>query len=466
MCKRIVFLILILCFSMIFPGCGSNGPTSDLSSAGAPPVSDQSAAPQIVFHETIDDPQVEYLNTLGGANAAGTASLDLILYETEPNVFEGYGTMTRSLELPNEAITIRQEYFYRTGMIRAEAGTEGSLTLTGGFTEDRDADTFMGTETPLRFITHKNGVVLQKNLPFSLTLKGETASLSIKMHEHANFDFHGELTSGSVKEVSKSDLPKKDHLIYINSLWSGSLTGGSGDYTAILLAKPDADKNSYSGNLSINGTGNALKDLNERVEFSLTPFDNALYQKSGGKLADRFSQMGILHTAGGDYILLLDEEQAVLETAGKGIFFYGKLHSDSESSVLKNEADKTKQMLSYLCRQKSGTSAPDYSALKPAWYPDGLIPAVNYSKDDGYLTIPAPDGQFFKLYDTQYFENEDFTDLVAPYRAKLSGCDNYKEYMDNENGEGIFLFTMGRYSVQVYLTQSSLKLTSVSVQIY
>jgi len=103
---------------------------------------------------------------------------------------------------------------------------------------------------------------------------------------------------------------------------------------------------------------------------------------------------------------------------------------------------------------------------KPAWYPDGLIHTVNFSEDDGYLTNPATEEQFFKICNTQYYENEDFADLVSPYRAMLSGNDGYKEYMDYESGEGVFLFTMGKYSVQVFLMQSSLKLTSVSVQIY
>ena len=404
------------------------------------------------------------MNSLGGSNASGTATLDLILYETEPGVFEGCGTMTRSLVIPDEAVTIKQEYSYRTGLIRTQAGKDGTLTLTGGFTEDRDADTFLGDSTPLRFITHKDGSVMQKDLPFQFDLEGEKASLSIKMHEHADFAFHGERT-GNAGEATGDDLSKTDRLIYINSLWSAALTGGSGDDTATLLAKSGADKESYSGQFSISGNGSVLKDLNEKVSFTLTPFDNATYRKSGGKLIDKFYEMGIIQTSGGDYLLLLDGKQAVLEAAGKEMFFYGKLHSDSESSALKSEADKTKLMLSFMCRQKSGTPAPDYFG-KPAWYPDGLIPAVNFSQDDGYLTNPVIEEQFFKLYDTQYYENEDFTDLVAPYRAKLSGYDGYKEYMDEENGEGIFLFTMGRYSVQVYLAQSSLKLTSVSVQIY
>ena len=461
--KRIVFILSVLCFSLMLPACGNSEKASD--QGGDPPASVDSSAPGIVFHDAIDDPQVEYLNTLGGAKAAGMATLDLTLYETEPGVFEGRGTMTRSLELPDEAITIKQEYTYRTGLIRMEAGKEGNLTLSGGFTEDRNTDTYMSGSAPLRFVTHKDGSILQKDLPFQFTLEGEKATLSIKMHERAKFVFQGQLTSDDAEGASGDDPSEADHLIYINSLWSGALTGGSGDYTAILLAKPGSDNEGYSGQLSISGNGSALKNLNEKVSFTLTPFDNAAYQKSGGKLTDRFSEMGILHTSGGDYLLLLDGDQAMLEAAGKDLLFFGKRYSDSEMPALKNEADKTNQLLSYLCRQKSGTSAPDYFG-KPAWYPDGLIPAVNFSQDDGYLTNPVIEEQFFKLYDTQYYENEDFIDLVTPYRAKLSGYDGYKEYVDDENGEGIFLFTMGRYSVQVYLAQSSLKLTSVSVQIY
>jgi len=495
--KTVSIIVMILCFSLIFSACGSIGSVNNTSIAGGTSTSSENfSVPEIVFSDTIDDPQVEYLNTLGSTNATGTVKLDLILYETEPNVFEGHGIMTRSLNMPDKELSSKQEYVYRTGLIHAEAGKKGSLTLAGGFTEDRDADTFMGEDAPFRFYTHKDGTVLQKNLPFLLKLKGKKALLSVKIHDHANFVFHGNLTTGSVKEASESDPPKTNSLFYINSLWSGSMTGSSGDYTAILLAAPTADKNGYSGQLSINGNGSALKNMNEKMTFSLASFDNALYQKSGGKLIDRFAQMGILHTAGGDYILLLDGKQVILEAAGKGMFFYGKLRSDSDLTFLQNEANKTKKMLSYLYRQKSSTSSADYSELKgldpnnpedmkklmkmseeledtlnsenkkPAWYPDGLIHTVNFSEDDGYLTNPATEEQFFKICNTQYYENEDFADLVSPYRAMLSGNDGYKEYMDYESGEGVFLFTMGKYSVQVFLMQSSLKLTSVSVQIY
>jgi len=238
--KRIVFiLVTIFCVSLVFSACGSKEPGNVPSASNA---SENSSRAQIVFHDTIDDPQAEYMNTLGSAKAAGTAALDLILYETEPNVFQGYGTMTRSLNMPDDVLTIKQKYFYRTGQICAEADKDGSLTLTCGFTEDRDADTFMGESAPLRFIAHKDGTTLQKNIPFSLKLNGEKASLSIKLHDHANFVFHGSLTTDSVKEASSGDLPKKDRIIYINSLWSDSLTGGGGEYTAILLATPAAIK--------------------------------------------------------------------------------------------------------------------------------------------------------------------------------------------------------------------------------
>lgn len=482
--KKIVFaMTMMLCLSMIFSACGSNES-----------VNNNSAVPKIVFRNTIDDPQAEYLNTLGGAKSTGKASLDLTLYEIEPDVFEGYGIMTRALDMPEEGLNLKQEYIYRTGLIHAKAGQEGRLTLTGEFTEDREVDTIMGEDAPLRFISHKDGTALQKDLPFLLKLEGEKASLSIKIHDHANLAFEGKLTTDSAESPAR-DFPKPESLIYINSLWSGSFMGGSGDYTAILLATPTTNKNSYSGQLSINGNGTALESIKEKVTFSLEQFDDAFYQKLGGKLNDRFASMGVLHTAGSEYILLLDGEQVILEAVGKDIFFYGKLRSNAEAAFLQNEADKTSEILSYLSRQKSNAPV-DYSMYKgldpkdpedmekltklseeldnmlssengaPAWYPDRLIPKVNFSEDDGYLTTPAIDAQFFKLYITEYYENENFADLISPYRAALSGLDDYKEHLDLENGEGVFLFTMGRYSVQVFLQQSSLKLTSVGVQIY
>lgn len=128
---------------------------------------------------------------------------------------------------------------------------------------------------------------------------------------------------------------------------------------------------------------------------------------------------------------MLDGEQVILEPVGKGVYFCGSLCSQLESATLQNEADKTKTMLNDLCREKSCTEGelPDYSGLKdldpndpkdmqklmgmseklnamishqdaPAWYPEGLIPMVNFSADDGFSTIP-PAELLFRIYNRQ-----------------------------------------------------------------
>lgn len=65
-----------------------------------------------------------------------------------------------------------------------------------------------------------------------------------------------------------------------------------------------------------------------------------------------------------------------------------------------------------------------------------------------------------------YCENEDSTDLVAPYHRLLSKYDDYKEYINKDIDKGIFSFTMGRYTIQVFLQQSSMKATNAGVMIY
>lgn len=467
-------------------------------SAGTSPSSTESDALKIVFHDTIDDPQGEFLNALGGGGSktSGKTGLDLVLYETEPNVFEGCGIMSRSVDITQaEAGGSAQKYVYRTGVIRAEVGREGSVTLTGWLNDDSNIPAMI-SEAPFDVIIHKNATLRQEGLPLLLTLNENQASLSIKLHDHVEFVFNGEMTSASVESpVGRPSDPES--LIYVNSMWSCSFSDGAdgGEYTAILLAFPKVG--TYSGQISIQGTGNILDAVNEAVTFSFAPFDTAAYRKAGGQLDDQFASMSVLQTTDGVYILLLDGDQVILEAAGKAVYFCGNLSSVSESGTLQNEAAKTGKMLSYLYRQKSGTEAsfPDYSGLKdldpnnpedmqklmdasekmnamishqapPAWYPEGLIPMVNFSADEGFNTIPPTADLLFRIYNTEYCESEDFEDLVQPYRSVLSGYDNYQEYLNYDDIEGVFLFTMGQYTVQVFLNQPVMKLTNVSVQIY
>ena len=143
--KRHVFLLtILLCLAMLISACGKDESATAVVSPGVlpavdSPLSSKPDKPKIVFHDAIDDPQGEYLNALGGGGSetSGTTDLDLVLYETEPNVFEGCGVMSRSVDIvQGEAGGSAQKYVYRTGLIRAEAGKKGSVTLTGWLTND------------------------------------------------------------------------------------------------------------------------------------------------------------------------------------------------------------------------------------------------------------------------------------------------------------------------------------------
>lgn len=502
--RNFVLLTMLVCLTMQISACGKEGPgTAGGSSVPLPAgTSGSSAEPtgsKLVFHDTIEDPQGEYMDSLGGggSHTTGTAELDLVLYETQPNVFEGCGVISRSVEIAQEAAGgSKQEYRYRTGLIRAEVGKEGSVTLTGWLTYDNKMPTML-LDAPFAVVIHKDATLRQEGLPLLLTCNGNKASLSIKMHEHAELVFSGELTAEPVESpVGRPTEPER--LIYINSMWSCAYSGEAdgGEYTAILLASPQ--EGAYSGRLSVQGTGDMLETVSEEVTCTVAPFDAAAYRAAGGQLDDRFASMSVLHTAGGTYLLLLDGEQVVLEPVGKGICFCGSMPAPSLADSLQNKAEKTRKMLSWLCRQKSSTeeSLPDFSGMEdldpnnpedmqklmdmskeleamsadqgaPAWYPEGLIPMVNFSAYDGYFTNPSPDGQLFRIYNTQYCEMEDFEDLMEPYRSVLSGYDDYKECQDYEQeAEAVFLFTMGNYTVQVFLSQSVLKMTDVSVQIF
>lgn len=502
--KRYYFLlVMLLCLLVLCSGCKSNvteadGSSSSASSLVTAPSSGESTEVKLVFHDTIEDPQGKYMDSLGGGGSetAGTTSLDLVLYEAEEGIFEGCGIIRRSIEISqDETDGSTQEYIYRTGHIRAEAGKDGSVALIGWLTYDSRVASML-IDAPFNVEIRKDATLRHDGLPLRLELNGKQASLSIKLHEYAEFVFNGELTSQPVESpVAKpSDM---ENLIYINSLWSESFSNGidDGEYTAILLA--DSKSGTYSGELSVLGTGNALGTVNEEVTFSFLPFDVEAYQEAGGAMDDFFTAMSIVDAGGGTYILLLDGEQVIMEAVGKGIYFCGCMTPKSESMSLQNEAAKTKEMLSYLYRQKNGTegSLPDYSKMAdldpskpedmqkliemseklnetianqaaPAWYPENLIPMISFSAYDGFLTIPSPDKLLFRIYSTIYSEIEDYTDLAEAYRKVLSSYDNYQECQDDDLQEVVFIFMMGKYTVQVFLSQSVPKMTEVSIQIF
>lgn len=505
--RKVSFVLAIaLCLSIVSSACSRNEPAdSPLPNNHSQndtntPLAEvsPSTAKKIVFHDTIDDPQEDYLNSLSGgvSETSGTANLDLILSETEPDVFEGYGIIHRSVHISQaDAGGSTQEYIYRTGLIHADAGKETSVNLTGWLTYDNQIPA-MVQDAPFNVVMHKDATLRQEGLPLLLTLNGSEASLSIKLHDHAEFIFRGEQTSDPAEPpVGRPSDP--DSLLYVNSMWSCEFSGETdgGEYTAVLLASPKSG--TYSGQLTVQGTGDALDAVSEAVTFSFTPYDAAEYRQAGGRMDDSFASMSVLYTAGGTYILLLDGEQVMLEPAGKAMYFCGSTRAQVELESLQNEATKTQTMLNYLCREKTGMEGeiPDYSGLQdldpnnpedmqklidmsaemnamfshqgsPAWYPDDLIPMVNFSVDDGFVTLPSEKEMLFIIYNTQYAEEEDFADLVEPYRAVLSGYDDYKEYLDYDTAEGVFLFTMGKYTVQVYMGQDALKLTGIGVQIY
>jgi len=448
---------------------------------------------RIVFHESIDDSQIDYLNTLGGAAVSGFASVALTIYELETGIFEGCGTIIRRMEISDEELNEKLEYSYRTGLIYVEDGIESRIQSICSFTEERNECFYIGEDVPYDYKNQKEGT-FQQDLPVILKIDGKQATFSVKFNEQSTLVFSGEIIN--TPDQSNEDFEKTEGIIYINNVWSNSFMGGAGDYNAILLASPE-DNERYTGKISINGSGNDLNVINEDVTFSIEKFSEALYEKSGGNLRDKFENMAVFNAAGQEFILLFDGSQVILEPVGKNKYFCGNVKSNEDYVKLENEANKTIEMVSYLYSIKNNEtiSNMDYSAIdeldpnspedlenmmeiaeeftnaslnnsQPSWFPYDLIPAVNFSADDGFLTTPVIDAQFFKLYITEYYENENIEDLVFYYNSALSKNDNYMEYIDNENGEAVFVFSMGKYYLQVFLQQTSLKLTSVGVKIY
>jgi len=219
---------------------------------------------RIVFCESIDDSQIEYLNTLGGADVSGFASVDLTLYESETGIFEGYGTIIRTMEIPDEELNQKLEYSYRTGLICAENGIESRIESICSFKEERNEFIYIGEDVPYDYKNQKEGT-FQQDLPIILKVDGEQATFSVKFNEKSTLVFSGEIIN--ILDQSDEDFEKTEGIIYINNVWSDSFMGGTGDYNAILLASPEGNER-YTGKISINGSSNDLNVINEDVTFS------------------------------------------------------------------------------------------------------------------------------------------------------------------------------------------------------
>jgi hypothetical protein len=113
--------------------------------------------------------------------------------------------------------------------------------------------------------------------------------------------------------------------------------------------------------------------------------------------------------------------------------------------------------------EKLGAMANQSQA--PAWYPGELIPTLNFSDDDGYSPVSSGE-ELFKIYGTQYSEDDDIEPVFEHYHAVLSSYDNYQECFNEGDKEAVFIFSMGKYVVQVYLWQQVPGQTDVTVQIY
>lgn len=497
--KPIYLLIILFCFILALPSCIKNNQAKGTNNAATGTTaantnsSTVSNTRKIIFNTTIEDPQIAYMNSLGEGGFKGQAGINLALYETSDGVFEGYGWITRTWNQSVDDIKMQQKYSYRMGLVSIKPGSTVNISMIGRIREDRDIPTLLN-DGPVSFASQKEGSSILKEIPISLELNSNEAVLSVKFHEKAELQFPGKIEKGPVESHIRST-SVKNGLMYINSQWSDSLSGGGEDYTAILLAAPVSGSSKYSGSLFLTGNGDKLAKTDAKVSIDISQFDSNAYKNAGGKYTGEFTGMSIFEAGGKKYALLVDGDEVILEPLGTGTAFFGDLFAADKNSYLLNQANKTKTMISCLYRQTGGGSV-DYSAYEgldpkdpedmkkilelaknmsstigsnraiPAWYPKNLIPVVNFSGDDGYITTPCPNALFFKLYTTEYCENEDFTDLVAPYRRVLSKYDDYKEYINKDTYEGIFVFTMGRYTIQVFLQQSSMKATSVGVTIY
>lgn len=342
---------------------GSNNTTdnSTTSNTNSSPISTTGNTRKIVFNTPIDDPQIAYLNSLGEGGFKGQAGINLTLYETGDGVFEGYGWITRTWNQSIDDMKMQQKHSYRTGLVSIKPGSTVNISMIGRISEDRDIPTLLNNG-PVSFVSQKEGSSMLKDIPLSLELNSNEAVLSVKIHKNANLQFQGKIEKSPVESHIRSS-SVKNGLMYINSQWSDSMNGGSGDYTAILLAAPGSGSSKYSGSLLLTGNGNKLAKIDVKVSFDISQFDNNAYKNAGGKYTGEFTGMSIFEAGGLKYALLVDGDEVILEPLGTGTAFFGDLFAADKSSYLLNQANKTKTMLSYLYRETGGGSL-DYSAYE------------------------------------------------------------------------------------------------------
>lgn len=451
----------------------------------------------------------------GGTAVTGKASIDLVLWEVSPGIYEGSGGMNREIgqEVKELGLSTKITTQYSLGKIQMKTDggkAQGTVPARARIIDDKVAPTAL-------LSMHLNKTAgIYAEYPYTLAVDGDKAKLTVTINPMAVLSFEGTVAEG-VPEAPAAAEPvtaaaETDWLIYVNDMYSVPIDqNAEAQYWITLAARKSGGKDAYGtycgklytaalegGRLpaakgSADGSKNA--DYLGEVEFDLTPFDAGLYESNGGydtegqgytalailnaKLDGR-GKKGALDRGGLVPVLitLRGDEVGVELPAGKmKDSLKGTLLYSGDLAARQRDAEDTIYLNRLITGYYENPQNPDYSEMPDmsqyAMPPSELQTAGSYislwGTADGFPSWYPADwipkispfdyivqqpffGGFNGLCSVQYFEKQHLPEVWPVYKQVIS---RYPGYLEKESldteAECDTLFKIGKYTVNVNL---------------
>lgn len=469
--KRIMVLFFCICLmASLMAGCAEKSDPLDLSvsttgdSGGEEPVTGSGPetepplpeVPAIVFDETIDNP-------IPGSGLTSQASLKMILYETSPGVFAGDGILETSendsFGSMSKKTTITIQKYSFQDLKPGDTGQYSAFIF-----KDREESYGKGRGADMgAYITHTQ---CTRFMPaeYSFTLDGGQAVMTFNTLsatiEYFDFAFNGSYTTAPIISPDTGQLDGR--CISVNSTFIES----GKDYireSRLMLTATLVSGLEYTGDFCAYGSGTGRPYIDEAANFTLEIFEEQAYKSAGGSLPGSFDAFGVIESSGGDYIVLIDGERAIVEDVSSDAVFTGELLPAAEADSKMKLANDSKRLMKHLydnpypSQYSRGGFAEVYNN-KPPWYPDWLMPEPVGANYWGWRNISNITSAY--TYEVSYGYHETMLppDVFEAYKLFFEDLGGVEIYHDDRVGGGeqyaLFYFSEGVFSFEVEIAKN------------
>jgi len=429
-------------------GSDSEPGTGTVTGTGASPEPEVAGEPAIVFNDTIEDPMVAIM--AGSADVEGTATLELILYETSPGVYSGDGTIKRDTEMRPQG---GGGYFIKsTSRLFFENIKPGEPVLVNVLTY-ADGNTELPVGGDSSYGVWKVRPLYTSCMPteYTITVDGNTAKLNFD--NDISYSFTGEVTQAAPFTPNTDMIDGR--CIAVNSTYMQ--TGQEYNHESrCMLTATQASGLEYTGNICVYGAGTGRQYTDEDVRFTLAPFDGQAYKAAGGSQPGSFDAFAVIETSVSTFILLLYSDLVMIEATDGEELFHGELIPANEADAAKKKADDTKPFMKHFydnpdpSRFNEVETATMYWMGKPPWYPDWIMPKPANLL---YWLWTESDNihETFLTYKTNYDDLVEFEEIYDSYCRHFSEYEGYEAYWPENVWTANIYFHQGAYSFWVNL---------------